>query len=317
MQNTHIQWARDTLENFDYRTQEVPAIIQDTPWSKVHRFITDKGYVYLKQVPPALFIEPSVIELLQGNFQEHIPSIIAINHDQHCFLMDDRGIQLHEYFKKKRFSTEILVRVLHEYTAIQIFSMRNIEDYLSLGVPDWRLEKLPGLYNDLIEREDLLLGDGLSRDEVSQLSHLQSKFLKICDRLSQFHIANAFGHADFHPKNILIDQATLKTTIIDLGEVVITHPFFSLNNCLHMAMENFSLSDLQYDQLLDSCLQPWLSLESRENLREILNLIQQTWSIHAVLGEVRLMDSVNKEDFKKLHREGRLSNKLRFWLKPK
>jgi len=115
-------------------------------------------------------------------------------------------------------------------------------------------------------------------------------------------------------ENILIDKDTQKTTVIDLGEVVITHPFYSLHNCLHMAKENNSLSDTQYNHILESCLEPWLSLESRVNLTEIISYIQETWMIHAVLGEMRLIDSVDKEAYKTLHREGRMSKKLRVWI---
>jgi aminoglycoside phosphotransferase (APT) family kinase protein len=59
------------------------------------------------------------------------------------------------------------------------------------------------------------------------------------------NIKETFGHADFHDKNILINTHTNQTTLIDLGEVVITHPLFSFHNCLHRAKENFSLSNSQ------------------------------------------------------------------------
>lgn len=307
-------WAAKALNTAGYQILKESEIIQNTPWSSVLRFQTDKGFVYLKKVPADLFIEPKVMHFLQSDFNDAVPSIIDLNNDEHCFLMDDRGIQLHEYFKAQ-FDTEILIDAIKRYTTIQIASLNRIDDFLALGVPDWRLEKLPTLYSELLDRENILIEDGLSGDEINLLRKLGTKFKDICDSLSQYQIINSFGHADFHPKNILVNTATKKTTIIDLGEVVITHPFFSLNNCLHMAKENFSLADSQYNQILEACLEPWLRLESRANLDAILALIQQCWSIHAVLAEIRLMESVAKVDFNTLHREGRLSQKLRFWIR--
>ena len=314
MSDAQIEWSINVLNAAGFSLEDnSPETIQDTPWSNVCRFRTDKGYVYLKATPPALSIEPNVIQLLRHKFHVSVPVLIEASQERDCFLMNDAGMQLHEYFKSG-FDAEILISAIKEYSALQISSMNATDVFFDIGVPDWRLEKLPKLYLALIAREDLLIDDGLSMDDLQQLKNLGSRFNEICDRLSQYQISNTFGHADFHPKNILIDKDTQKTTVIDLGEVVITHPFYSLHNCLHMAKENFSLSDTQYNRILESCLEPWLSLESRANISEIISHIHETWMIHAVLGEMRLIDSVDEQAYKTLRREGRLSKKLRVWI---
>jgi hypothetical protein len=99
-----------------------------------------------------------------------------------------------------------------------------------------------------------------------------------------------------------------------LGEVAITHPFFSFHNCLHRAQENFSLSESQYQQLQKNCFEPWLAFESQTHLFEILAIMKQCWSIHAVLGEWRLIQSVDRASYQHLKREGRFATKLRFWI---
>ena len=83
-----------------------------------------------------------------------------------------------------------------------------------------------------------------------------------------------------------MDIHTHQTTVIDLGEIAITHPFFSFLNCLYRASENFGLTDYQYQQLQKECFKPWLSLETQTHLFEVLSLIHQCWSIHAVLRRV-------------------------------
>lgn len=314
MESYYIQWAINKLLEERYKVNiTTPDIIQDNPWSTVYRFATDRGFVFLKKVPPALSIEPRIINILHNKFRAHVPKIIAINNEQHCFLMHDAGIQLHKYFKDN-FKMEILIQTVQEYVALQINSSKNINLFLDIGVPDWRLEKLPTLYNNLIAEESLLIDDGLTKDELIQLRKLEPKLSSICEKLSQYKINETFCHADYHDKNILIDTDTLQTTLIDLGEVLITHPFFSFLNCFYRAKQNFLLSDSQYQQLQLECFKPWLEFETQENLFEIFGIIQQCWSIHAVLGEFRLLNSVDPLAFQTLRRQGRLANNLRYWI---
>lgn len=311
---TDLQWAVDVLSANGYKILiPSPDIIQKTPWSTVYRFSTDRGFVFLKDVPQALSLEPKVIDILRKEFNAPVPQLIANNPDEHCFLMQDAGIKLHEYFKEN-LQIDLLGDALQDYAELQIKASTRIQLFLDAGVPDWRLDKLPEQYSDLIVQDELLIGNGLTKEDLVKLKNLEPALLSICEKLSRYKIRDTFGHADFHDKNILIQPDTHQATVIDLGEVVITHPFFSLHNCLYMAKENFSLSDEQYQKLQRDSLKPWLALETQENLMEIFTLINQCWSIHAVLGELRLMNSVEKSAFQKLHRQGRISKKLRYWI---
>lgn len=315
MDNPHIQWAIKQLNEIGYQIHNpTPKIIQKNPWSEVSRFETNLGFIFLKKVPPALSIEAKIIQILHEKFHAPVPNLIANNDEEHCFLMQDAGLPLHKYFKDN-FQADILIRMMQDYTKLQINTIDSIDFFLNAGLPDCRLEKLPKLYHDLIAHESWLMDDGLSKDEIILLKKLEPQLVSICEKLSHYQIKDTFGHADFHDKNILINTQTHQTTIIDLGEVVITHPFFSFLQCLHMANENFALSDSQYHELKLACFKPWLELETQEHLFEILSLIHQCWSIPAVLGEFRLINSVAPADTQELRREGRLANKLRHWIK--
>jgi hypothetical protein len=113
---------------------------------------------------------------------------------------------------------------------------------------------------------------------------------------------------------MLVNPNTYQTTLIDLGEVVITHPFFSFGNCLYRATEHFNLSDTQYKQLQEACFQNWLAIESSAHLFAIIAIIHQCWTIHAVLGEYRLIKSVDPIATTLLCRQGRFAGKLRIWI---
>ncbi len=310
-----IEWAIDELNKKGYQVRSSSqGIIQNTPWSTVYRIETNQGFIFLKIVPPALSLEPKIIKILQERFQAPVPHLVASNEAAHCFLMKDAGIQLHAYFKEEDFDADLLIKLLKKYGTFQMQSAEAVNLFIEMGVPDWRLEKLPRLYHELIAQKDLLLNDGLNEHEYKLLKKLEPQLVYICANLSSYNINETFGHGDFHDKNILIDTNGRKITWIDLGEVVITHPFFSLLNCLYRAKENFSLSSEQYEQMKIESLEPWLALETQNNLISALALIQQCWSIHAVLGELRLIRSVNQQDGHDLSRQGRLAEKLRAWI---
>lgn len=74
--------------------------------------------------------------------------------------MKDSGVQLHEHFKTG-FNSRVLTHAVADYTSLQIMAQDKVSMFLELGVPDWRLEALPKLYNDLIAEEHLLISDGL------------------------------------------------------------------------------------------------------------------------------------------------------------
>lgn len=315
MNKIHIQWAFKKLIELEYQIfGSTPDIIQKNEWAEVTRFETNRGFVFLKKVPAALAIEANIMRILREKFHGQVPTVIASNEEEHCFLMQDAGIQLNKYFKEN-FQVEILIQAVVDYSKFQIRTMNSIDYFLEEGLPDWRLEKLPGLYHDLIVQENLLMEDGLSQDEIIQLKKLEPRFISICEKLSRYKITDTFSHADFHDKNIVIDPHTKQTTMIDLGEVAIAHPFFSYLNCLHMAKENFAISDSQYHEIKIACFKPWLEWETQEHLFEILALINECWSIHAALGELRVINSVSAADSQAMRNQGRFINKFRHWIK--
>ena len=100
-------WAKEILTGQGYSLEGDCVEVAATPWSSVHRILSDKGSVYLKQTPPALFLESKITPILHAQFPENTPHIIAANKDLHCFLMEDAGQPLREYFKAG-FQSELL-----------------------------------------------------------------------------------------------------------------------------------------------------------------------------------------------------------------
>src|SRR5579862_292567 len=188
MNHMHIQWARSILENKGYQVpSNAPDVIQDNPWSTVYRFKTKQGYIFLKKIPPALSLEANIIKLLHSKFHANVPTIIADNPEFNCFLINDAGIQLHQYFKQ-HFNTEIFIKTMQAYAELQISVTTNTQQFFDLGVPDWRLEKIPSLYDDFIKQESLLLEDGLIKADLLKLKKLKLRLVFLCERLAAYNI---------------------------------------------------------------------------------------------------------------------------------
>ncbi|EKE01649.1 MAG: hypothetical protein ACD_21C00083G0007 [uncultured bacterium] len=309
-----INWAKESLGAKGYILNGSPEVVQATPWSSVTRFSTSSGHVYLKQTPPGLSLEPVITKILHAQFHASVPEVIAMNKDLDCFLMEGCGFSLRELLKSN-FQPDLLCQAIKEYTYIQAVVGEHLDMFFELGVPDWRLEKLPLLYDELVGKEDLLQADGMTTDELRLLQELSSKLLSMCDILSGFKIPPTLDHCDFHDGNILIEPDTKNMTIIDWGETVITHPFFSLITFLNTAVRHYSLKEVDqvYVDLQDACFENWHELLSQVRLVEAISLSKKLWPVYAALGFCRLMMSSQAEEFKSLF--GRLSGCLRGFIK--
>ena len=313
MNISSISWATDHFKSQgDSSSHFVPEIIQSTPWSEVTRFETTKGFVYLKKTPPALSLEPDVIKILSEKCPDEVPVIIAVNKELNCFLMSDSGIALRKFFQAG-FKPELLCEAIKNYTAMQLSTADNINAFVEIGVPDWRLEKIPELYKHYIAHEELLISDGLTQNELEKLRQLQSEITRLCETLSNYKIPATLDHSDFRDNNILIDAETQKITIIDFGETVISHPFFSLMNCLRDVQWRYSLkeTDKAYLQLQKACFENLLPFESHENLLEIFSYTKKLWPICENLAQYRLVMSCDATSFQALNRHGRLTRGLK------
>ncbi len=317
MQNTaaSLVWAGEYLSAQGYILNGLAEDVQTTPWSHVTRFSTSLGYIYLKIMPSALAMEPDVIGILYQQFHVNVPRVLASNKELNCFLMKDAGNPLRALFKNG-FRSDLLCEGLRKYSEIQHAVINHLDLFFNLGVPDWRLDKLPSLYLQLIQQKEMLIEDGITIDELNSLRALQATVASLCERLSQRNIPETLDHCDFHDNNILMADEAHRMTIIDLGEVVISHPFFSVITCIDKAAFHYSFkeTDFTYQALQNAYFESWLEFENKEALLETYSLAKKLWFIYDSLGQYRLMQSTNAEQFKSLNRKGKLSAGLKAFI---
>ncbi|KTC90331.1 phosphotransferase [Fluoribacter dumoffii] len=294
-----LKWATDCLSSKGYSQQHLPELMLETPWSNVFRFPTAKGCVYLKQPAPLLSQEAKIIRLLGEQFQASVPHIIAVNDDLHCFLMEDAGQNLRAYLKTE-FNLEYLYQSIKQFTAIQRTTENAVELFLALDIPDWRLHKLPKLYNEIINKAAFLKTEGMTDEELQILQDLSPQIAEECELLSQYSIKSTIVQPDFNTNNILINPDTNELTFIDLGEIAITHPFFSLHNFLYTAIIHHGVKegDRIYQKLQEACIENWLEFGTKKQLLKGFILAKKLWSIYSIIAHYHFMHCVDQEDLK-------------------
>lgn len=169
-----IHWARDCLSSKGYTLIGEPEIIQETPWSNVLRLATLHSNVYLKQPVPLLAREAEVIEFFAQQFNANVPCIIANNKVLHCFLMKDCGVPLRKYIDEES-KADLLCQAIKCFTAFQRATEDPIDPLLKLDIQDWRLTKLPLLYEKIINDREFLKADGLTDKELDTLDFMVAR----------------------------------------------------------------------------------------------------------------------------------------------
>jgi len=282
-----IEWAQSYLITNGYDINELADTIRAMPWSKVTHFSTSKGSVYLKEMASLFSVEPRLIKTLAQWDDDSVPKVIAINNDLSCFLMEDAGIPLSKHLKAE-VQIDLLVRALSICANLQRKSVKHVDALLSIGVPDWRLIKLPGLYLQLIKQEAILKADGLTSAEIKALHILYPRFSFLCDCLSKHNIPETLEHTDFQGNNILIKNNHL--TIGDWGDAVISHPFYSLVSYLNSATRYHGLKegDERYINLQNVYLNTWIEFENKDQLLEAFHLSKRLRPLQVALSFIRV-----------------------------
>jgi len=305
-------WGYNKLLTLGYTLKnKQPDSVQDTPWSYVVRFETSEGYVYLKHTPDLIALEPTITQVLHDQFHASVPKVVAHNAELNCFLMKDAGRPLREVLKQQ-FDAELFCKAIDQFTSMQLTVADHVNVFLDIGVPDWRLDKLPDLYKQLLSQKDILIADGLSEAEINTLEKLLPTVCKLCKKLFSYSIKQTIVQCDFHDNNILIADTSQAITFIDLGEVVISHPFFSSVGCLRQIKKHHALTDTddRYLQIMDACLKNYIKFESKENLSDAFATANILWFVYEICAQYRLMVACGQEKLMSFQR-GKMSHALK------
>lgn len=291
-----IAWGMEQLLANGYQIKNTPEIVIETPWSTVIRFLTSKGHCYVKQTPVNLFIETDVVKAIQKKVSDSLtPEILFLNPELNCFLMLSCG----DYSLRTKFNgtidVDLLIQGLHSYIRIQRSLANNLDTFEAIGVPNWRTSHIPELYSDLLKNKEFLLDEGLTLHELDKLMELIPAIKSICEFLAKQTIQDTLINADFNENNMIINETTQQISLIDWGESVITHPFFSIASHLHATARRYQLepNGELIEKIKQKYLSCWLDMANQQTLDEIYLHVLRLLPIFSSLALYRLQTATN------------------------
>jgi hypothetical protein len=264
------------------------------PWSTVLTVPTDGGLLYFKATAPYLSYEPALTDFLFSTRPDVTPDLLAIDQMRGWMLMRDSGTPLRTFIKAEK-SVDRWREIMPLYVGLQKELTHRIDDMLSLGVPDRRLDSLPEMFSRLVGDKASLLVDqpeSITSDEYRRLQASVGEFEKMCLALNSFGIPATLHHDDFHDGNLFIQNERVIFT--DWGECAITHPFFTLVVMLRGAENSLDLSPGASELALmrDWYLSEWTDfapmkeLQSTVKLAERIGLVNRALTWHWVISHL-------------------------------
>lgn len=292
--NDLIQWAKTVLADDALKYE----CVVETPWSMVFKIKTNRQCVYLKKTPPALFIEASIFNFIeQACLGANIPKVLFENVALDCFIMSDCGEQSLRTLFAGKIDAALLVQGLQSYAFIQRSLASKKPQLLALGLPDWGAARIPELFQTLISQQSFLQEEGLTPREIEQLKRLEITVQSLADALSRSLVGETLVNVDFNENNLILNKQTQTVSVIDLGESVVAHPFFSVAAHINNMARRYKLHI--HSDTLKSIQQKWLAHWSDEdtpqNLKRTMLLVQKLLPIYLSMGIYRLQEATHQQ----------------------
>lgn len=262
------------------------------PWSAVSRVATNQGWLYLKQMAPLFAHEPQVLRFLHAHIAgAPVPVCLAHESGLRAFIMPDCGTPLRPLLKEQ-YDAELMQQALQLCARLQQDYIPFRDDLPELGLPDWRLTRLPERLAELLADDELMQAEGIAPAEHNTMTRLLPTVEKLGAALAGCGVPETLEHGDFHDNNVLLQGSSL--TLNDWGDANLSHPFFSLASCLESAGRNHGLvaGDANYGRLTEGYLDCWLDYADKATLHRALDLALQLRPIHFAINYSRLARNV-------------------------
>jgi hypothetical protein len=206
-----LAWAEQVL---DEQGRTVTGRQQQRCWnlSSIWRLDTDRGPVWLKEVPPFFAHEAALLRWLA---RPNTPVVLAAA-DQRMLLADIPGTDRYDADAAER------AGMLAALLDIQTATTHRLPELLSLGVPDMRARPFSRNAEALLEQE----ADRLDPADRAVLADLVDGLPKRFAALADCGIPDTLVHGDFHPGNVRSDGSA--PVIIDWTDSVVAHPVLDM-----------------------------------------------------------------------------------------
>lgn len=238
-------------------------VVKERPWSSVLRGAIGPRKVYFKAAGRGGRHEAALVDALARDWPDLLPEPLGVDAERGWMLLPDCGQTLRDAWSG-RDALPIWEALLPRYAELQIASAGQPERWLALGVPDRRLDVLPGLFARLLDDDEALdagMPEALSRTECQALLDLRPELEEQCRALAALPGAAALEHGDLHDGNVLVRGSEF--LIFDWGDSNLCHPFTS--NLIVRARVATDVPECN-ERLRDAYLEPWTAHASRAEL---------------------------------------------------
>jgi len=220
----------------------------ERPWATVLRVPVAGGVVWFKACAPIQAFEPRLTAELFARWPDRVAEVLAHDEARSWLLLADAGTPISVLGNPP----EMWLRVLPLYAELQRGEVPHAPEHLLHGVPDLRIATLPGRYEDLLEGDLPLDGDGEDR-----LRRFANRFADLCAELAAHGVPETIQHDDLHLTNVYNREGRLR--LLDWGDASISHPFASLVETFRFLEQTNGLApdDPWFGRLEDAYLEPW------------------------------------------------------------
>jgi hypothetical protein len=247
--------------------------------SCILRASTESGEVYLKAVPPMFASEPPLTQALADRYPEHLPRVLAVEPERGWLLMlGVQGTALDQFRDLRTWES-----ALRAFALLQVDAASHVDQWLALGCPDRRLDRLTAAIGPLVEDPSVLLSGqehGLSDSEIARLQSLTPQLQAMGAELASYGIPASLEHGDFYFWQILISDDT--PIYIDWSEGSVSHPFFSMLLFFAYAEmeQRLPVASDARERLRDTYLEPWTARAPIDRLRRAFDISQTLAPLH-------------------------------------
>ena len=213
---TAIAWVDERLDGAGRRRTGDVDQMHVRPWATVIRIPTAEGEVFFKANTPELQHEVVVALHLARRVPDRVPPLIADDTVRGWMLMEDGGRRLREVIAEER-DLSRWDDVVEGAADVARAMEPDVDELLAAGVPDMRLAVLPDKYAALVADERF---EQRYRDAVPRVREL-------AEELASYAVTESLQHDDLHDGQVFVRGD--RQLILDWGDCVISHPFFTLS----------------------------------------------------------------------------------------
>jgi len=227
----------------------------------VLRVPTSRGDVWFKAALPGLGHDVGVTAVLARLRPDIVLAPIAVDLDRGWMLLPDGGERLREVLARERHPHRWL-EIMPRYAELQIAAAPHVDELLDAGLPDYRLDRMAGL------SEEVAAKLGVEPPAAERVEELRAE-------LAAIGIPESVQHDDLHDGNVFV-RSDGGYAVFDWGDSCTSHPFASLVVGLRGIAYRFELAerDPDLERIRDAYLERWSHFASRGELLRAVELAE-------------------------------------------